>query len=66
MEKQQTVTDIEYGKRKQISRCEVFVDTMEHLVPWKKLEEQIRPSYFQGKRGRPPKGIQPMPRMHPL
>jgi IS5 family transposase len=66
MKKQQTFTDIEYGKRKRISRREVFLDTMERLVPWGKLEEEIRPYYFQGKRGRPPEGIQTMLRMYLL
>ncbi|MDR2795482.1 MAG: transposase, partial [Spirochaetaceae bacterium] len=66
MKTQQTFTDVEYGKRKRISRREVFLDTMESLVPWEKLKGQIRPHYFQGKRGRPPKGIQTMLRMYLL
>jgi IS5 family transposase len=37
---------------------------MEHLVPWEKLEEQIRPYYFKWTRGRPPKRIQTMRRMY--
>ncbi|MDR2796142.1 MAG: IS5/IS1182 family transposase, partial [Spirochaetaceae bacterium] len=45
MKTQQPFTDVEYGKRKRISRREVFLDTMERLVPWEKLEEQIRPHY---------------------
>jgi IS5 family transposase len=66
MKKQQTFTDIEYGKRKRVSRREVFLDTMEQLVPWEKLEGKIRGYYFQGKRGRPPKGIGTMLRMYLL
>jgi IS5 family transposase len=66
MKTQQTFTDIEYGRRKRISRREVFLDTMESLVPWEKLEGQIRPHYFHGKRGRTPKGIQTMLRTYLL
>jgi IS5 family transposase len=39
---------------------------MENLVSWEKLEEQIHPYYFHGKRGCPPKGIQTMLRMYLL
>jgi IS5 family transposase len=66
MEKQQTFTDMEYARRKRVSRREAFLETMDKLVPWRRLEEQIRPHYFAGKRGRPPKGIQPMLRMYLL
>jgi IS5 family transposase len=57
-----------YGNRigKRISRREVFLDTMEHLVPWKRLEEEIRLYYFKGKGGRSAKGIQPMLSMYLL
>jgi IS5 family transposase len=63
MEKQQTFKDMEYAQRRRVSRREAFLETMNSLVPWQRLEDQIRPHYFAGKRGRPPKGIQPMPRM---
>jgi hypothetical protein len=64
MEKQQTFTDMEYGQRKRKSRREIFLETMNRLVPWRRIEEQIRPHYFAGKRGRPPKRIQLMLRMY--
>jgi IS5 family transposase len=64
MEKQQTFTDMEYAGRKRVSRREAFLETMNRLVPWQRLEEKIRPHYFAGKRGRPPKGIQLMLRMY--
>jgi IS5 family transposase len=66
METQQTFTDMEYARRKRVSRREKFLETMDKLVPRQRLEEQIRPRYFAGKRGRPPKGIQLMPRMYLL
>ena len=66
MEKQQTFTDMEYARRKRKSRRETFLETMNSLIPWQRLEEKIRPHYFAGKRGRPPKGIQLMLRMYLL
>jgi IS5 family transposase len=59
MEKQQTFTD-------RVSRREAFLETMNKLVPWQRLEKKIRPHYYAGKRGRPPKGIQLMLRMYLL
>jgi IS5 family transposase len=66
MDKQQTFTDMEYARRKRLSRREAFLETMNRLVSWQRLEEQIRPHYFAGKRGRPPKGIELMLRMYLL
>jgi IS5 family transposase len=63
MEKRQTFTDTEYAQRRRVSRREVFLETMNSLVP-RRLEEKIRPHYFAGKRGRPPKGIHLMLRMY--
>jgi IS5 family transposase len=50
--------------RKRVSRREAFLETMNKLVPWQRLAEKIRPRYFAGKRGCPPKGIQLMLRMY--
>ena len=66
MEKKQSFTDMEYGQRKRVSRRGAFLDTMNKLVPWQRLEEKIRPHYYAGKRGRPPKGIRLMLRMYLL
>jgi IS5 family transposase len=57
---------MEYAQRKRVSRREACLETMNKLVPWQRLEEKIRPHYFAGKRGRPPKGIQRMLRMYLL
>jgi IS5 family transposase len=51
MEKQQIFTDMEYAQRKRVSRREAFLETMNKLVPWQRLEEKIRPHYYAGKRG---------------
>ena len=66
MEKQQSFTDMEYGRRKRVSRREAFLDTMNKPVPRQRLEKKIRLHYFAGKRGRPPKGIRLMLRMYLL
>ena len=60
---QYTFTDIEYAHRRRGARLEQFLGTMEKLLPWNKWAEQIRPLYPEGKRGRPPIGIDTMLRM---
>jgi IS5 family transposase len=66
MKTQLTFNDIEYGKRKRVSRREVFLQKMDALIPWAELTAVIQPHYYQGKRGRPPRGIEPMLRMYLL
>ena len=66
MKRQQTFGDIEYSKRKRVSRREIFLKKMDALIPWKKMSEVIQPYYYSGKRGRPPRGIEPMLRMYLL
>jgi IS5 family transposase len=66
MNTQLTFSDIEYSKRKRVSRREIFLQKMNALIPWADLVETIRPYYYSGKRGRPPRGIEPMLRMYLL
>jgi IS5 family transposase len=66
MKTQPTFSDIEYSSRKRVSRREIFLQKMDALIPWAELEEIIRPHYYSGKRGRPPRGIEPMLRMYLL
>ena len=49
--KQQTISDYEYSLRKKKTRREVFLDTMEGLIPWEEWVEAIRPHYPKGDRG---------------
>ena len=60
---QQTFTDVEYSRRRIRSRRELFLDTMEGLVPWKECIDLISPYYPSGRRGRPVKGVETMLRM---
>ena len=66
MKSQVTFSDIEYQKRKRVSRREIFLQKMDKLVPWAELEALIKPYYYSGKRGRPPRGIELMLRMYLL
>ena len=66
MKPQTTFSDIEYEKRKRVSRREIFLQKMDVLVPWAELEVLIKPYYYRGKRGRPPRGIELMLRMYLL
>ena len=64
--KQQSFGDLEYANRRQKTKREEFLDAMEMIVPWKQWIELIRPHYYNGKRGRPPVGIETMLRMYLL
>ena len=61
--KQQTFSDIEYSGRKRKTKREEFLETMEEIIPWSEWISLIEPLYPNGKRGRPPRGIEVMLRM---
>lgn len=64
--KQQTFTDIEYAGRKRKTKREEFLDSMDALIPWAEWVALVTPFYPDGKRGRPPTGIEKMLRMYLL
>lgn len=64
--KQETFTDMEYSCRKKKTKREEFLEIMEEIIPWEEWEGVIAPYYPQGKRGRPPMGIEKMLRMYLL
>ena len=66
MKRQITFSDIEYSKRKRVSRREVFLKKMDALIPWAELIAVIQPYYYKGERGRPPREIEAMLRMYLL
>ena len=66
MKTQLTFSDIEYSNRKRVGRRELFLRKMDTLLPWQELIEVIKPYYYEGKRGRPPRGIELMLRMYLL
>ena len=68
MQKHQlSFSQAEYAKKKKTTRRELFLEKMEHVVPWARLVEVIAPYYPKGGgRGRPPIGIERMLRMYCL
>ena len=55
--KQQTFSDVEYSGRARVTKREEFLDIMNEIIPWEEWVALIQPNYFEGRRGRPPKGI---------
>ena len=68
MQKHQlSFSQAEYAKKKKTTRRELFLEKMEHVVPWARLVEVIEPYYPKGVgRGHPPIGIERMLRMYCL
>jgi len=64
--KQETITDIEYSFRKKKTKREEFLEIMDEIIPWDEWVGVIEPYYPNGKRGRPPMGIEKMLRMYLL
>ncbi len=64
MTDQASFADLEYQGKKRRTRREVFLERMESLVPWEKLEGRIRPRYFSSERGRRPYSLPVMLRVH--
>jgi len=64
--KQQTFSDIEYSGRKRKTKREEFLEIMNDIIPWEEWIALIKPLYYKGKHGRPPKGIEKMLRMYLL
>ena len=42
---QPTFADLEFQHKKRKTRREVFLERMDGLIPWQRLEERIRPYY---------------------
>lgn len=51
---QPTFADLEYQGKKRKTRREVFLERMDGLIPWRLLEERIRPFYPKAEKGRQP------------
>ncbi len=64
--KQQTFSDLEYANRREKTRRESFLDTMNGLIPWEEWLDFIRPYYYSGRKGRKPKDPEAMLRMYLL
>lgn len=61
---QLTFAEAEYEGKKRKTRREKFLERMEQLIPWEKLERQLAKKYSKGKVGRKPYPLSVMLRVH--
>lgn len=63
---QLSFTDAEHQIKKRKTRREVFLERMELLIPWSRLEKRAAKHYPKGTTGRPPYPLATMIRVHCL
>jgi len=61
---QLTFAEAEYEIKKRKTRREKFLERMDSLLPWKKLERQLAKKYSAGRVGRKPYPLKVMLRVH--
>ena len=61
---QPTFPDLEYQGKKRKTRRELFLERMDGLIPWQKLEDRIRPCYPKACKGLHPYPLPVMLRVH--
>ncbi len=61
---QATFSELEYDNKKRKTRREKFLERMDSLIPWQKLEKKVRRHYPKRGRGRPPYPLSVMLRVH--
>ena len=59
-----TFSEAEYNTKKRKTRREKFLEQMDELIPWKKLEKRIQRYYPKNGRGRQPYPLSVMLRVH--
>jgi transposase, IS5 family len=64
MTHQPSFAHAEFAAKKKTTRREKFLTRMDALIPWAQLLAVIAPFYPQGKRGRPPIGLERMLRVY--
>jgi len=64
MQKQVSLSDIEFKNKRKKTRNEIFLEEMNAITPWSVLLEVIRPFYHKGERGRPPIDLETILRMY--
>ena len=64
MMEQPTFAEVEYEHKKRKTRRELFLERMDGLIPWQRLEGRIRPHYPKAVRGRRPYDLPVMLRVH--
>ncbi|MBI58318.1 MULTISPECIES: IS5 family transposase [Spongiibacter] len=63
---QLTFAEAEYRNKKRKTRRELFLEKMDGLIPWAKLEKKLRKYYPKGENGNPPYPLPIMLRVHCL
>ncbi len=61
---QPSFASLEFQNKKRKTRREAFLERMDALIPWERLEERIRPHYPKAGRGRQPYDLSVMLRVH--
>ena len=61
---QKSFSDLEYDNKKRKTRRERFLERMDALIPWKRLEKRIRRHYPKAGKGRHPYPLPVMLRIH--
>jgi hypothetical protein len=64
MQEQPSFADLDYQHKRRRTRREEFLERLDSLIPWQKLESRIEPHYFRGERGRRPYPLSVMLRVH--
>ena len=64
MTHQPSFAHAEFAAKKKVTRREKFLARMAEVIPWTQLLAVIEPFYPQGKRGRPPIGLERMLRVY--
>ncbi len=52
MKEQPSFAELDYQHKRRRTRREEFLQRMDSLIPWQRLESRIRPHYFRSERGR--------------
>ena len=61
---QATFSELEHDTKKRRTRREIFLEKMDRLIPWERLEKRIEPFYPKPGRGRRPYPLATMLRVH--
>ena len=64
MKEKPTFADLDCQHKRRRTRREEFLERIDSLIPWQRLEDRIRPHYFRSERGRRPYPLAVMLRVH--
>ena len=64
MKEQPTFADLDYQHKRRRTRREEFLERMDSLILWQRLEDRIGPHYCRSERGRRPYPLAVMLRVH--